>query len=181
MTNLAEMLSRGEAPSLDVLLALCPDERLVDLDDLDLRWKTPREHETWWQRAADLHMQYPGFQFASWKIEHMKYRKSRGPLPDGRLPYAGAPLSEFVGARISHAKALWSGDISVGWTQLQFPEWLQLHIDGKTWIPPLWPNSPGWSEALQVLRIACGLARFDQTITCRAPHRGGRPNEPAEL
>jgi hypothetical protein len=110
--NLAEMLSRGEAPTLDTLLALCPDEPLADLDERDLKSMTPREHAKWWKRVAELRMQYPGFQAAHWYLERMKY---------GALPNPGAPLSEFVRARDSHAKAGWSRDISCGGTQLHSP------------------------------------------------------------
>jgi hypothetical protein len=163
--HLAKMLSRGEAPSLDVLLTLCPDEPLADVDEIDRQMMTTREHAKWWTRAAELRMQYPGLQDAYWYLEYMKYGRSRGPLPDRPLPDTGAPLAEFVRARISHAKALWSRDISARWTRLQFRAWLRLHIDGKTWIPPLWPDWSGWSEALQVLRIACGYPGFDPTIT----------------
>ena len=98
----------------------------------------------------------------------MKYGRSRGPLPDRPLPDAdaGAPLTEFARARISHMKALWSRDISAGWAaQLQFRDWLRSHVNGETWIPPVWRNQPGWSEALQLLRVACGLPRFDLAIT----------------
>jgi hypothetical protein len=151
---LAAMLSRGEAPPLDMLLA--PDEPLADLDDNDRKWMTGQEHAKWWRRAAELRLQYPGFQAAHWYLEHMKF---------GNLPKPGAPLSEFVRARDSHAKGLWSRDISAGWAQLQFRDWLRSHINGETWIPPLWPNHPAWSEALLVLRIAFGLPGLDPTIT----------------
>jgi hypothetical protein len=153
---LAEMLSRGEAPTLDVCLAFCPNEPLADLDERGLRWMTPREHAKWWKRAAELRMEYPGFQAAHWCLERMKY---------GNLPNPCAQLGEFVRARDCHAKALWSSDISAGWTQLQFPDWLRWHINGETWIPPVWPDNPGWSEALQILRMACGFPGFDPTIT----------------
>lgn len=153
---LAEMLSLGQRCTIDELLELCPDEPLADLEDRDLKWVTAREHAKWWKRAAELRAQYPGFQAAHWFLEQMKY---------GNVPDPGAPLGEFVRARLSHAKALWSRDISAGGTRLQFPEWLGLHINGETWILPLWPDSPGWSEALQVLRIACGLPRMAPTDT----------------
>lgn len=173
---LAAMLARGDAPTLDAILALCPNEPLVDLDDHDLRCMTPKEYAEWRARAAELHLRYPGFQAAYWYLEYMKYGWSRGPLPNRPHPYAGAPLKELVRARISHARALWSRDIEAGWTQLQFRDWLRLHVNGETWIPPLWPDQPGWSEALQVLRIACGLPSLDPTITwkLRPPPRGTR-------
>ena len=81
----------------------------------------------------------------------------------GSLPSDGAPLSEYVRARISHAKALWSRDVSTKQTRLQFVDWLRDHIDGKTWIAPLWPYGEGWSEALQLLRLSCGLPRHPAT------------------
>lgn len=162
---LTETLSRGEAPSIDWLLALCKDEPLADVDEISRGRMTAKEHASWWRRAADLRLRFPGFQAAYWYLEYMKYRRSCGPLPDHQLPDAGAPLIEFIRARISHAKALWSRDVWNGWTQLQFRDWLRLHIDGRTWIPPLWPDAPGWSEALQVLRIACGLPRHAPTQT----------------
>lgn len=169
----AEMLLRGQRCTIDELLALCPDEPLADLDDRDLKWMTAREHAKWWKRVANLGERYPGFQSAYWKLEHMKYGHcfGRGPLPDRPLPDASAPLVEFVRARISHAKALWSRDISARWTELPFREWLMLHINGETWISPVWPDKPGWSAALQILRVACGFPAFDPTITweLRAP------------
>ena len=176
--HLAAMLSRGEAPSLDALLDLCPDEPLADVDEIDREGMTAGRHAEWWNRPLPTSAtQCPGFQDAYWYLEHMKYGRSRGPLPDRPLPYAGASLSEFVGARISHAKALWSRDVSCRWTQLQFRDWLRLHCDGETWIPPLWPDGRGWSGALQVLRIACGLPGFDPTITweLRPPPRRAPP------
>ena len=133
---LAAMLARGDAPSLDTLLALCPDEPLVDLDNHDLRFMTPVEYAEWQAGAAELRGQYPGFQTAYWYLEYMKYGWSRGPLPDRPLPDAGAPLKEFVRARTSHAKALWSRDVEAGNTQLQFRDWLRLYINGETWISP---------------------------------------------
>ena len=167
-------VARGQALTLDMLLA--PDEPLADLDDRDLKWMTRREHAEWWRHAAELRLQYPGFQSAYWKLEHMKYGHcfGRGPLPNRPLPDTArsSPLSEFVRARDSHAKALWSRDVSAGWTQSQFRDWLRLHINGETWIPPVWPNHAGWSEALQVLRIACGFPGFDPAITCvRRPEK----------
>jgi hypothetical protein len=173
---LAAMLARGDAPTLDALLALCPDEPLADVDDIDRRDMGNKGYAKWWSWAAELRLQYPGFQSAYWYLEHMKYGRSCGPLPDRPLPDAGAPLKEFLRARISHAKALWSRDIAAGWTQSQFRDWLRLHINGETWIPPLWPDTPGWSEALQVLRIAYGLPGLDPTITweLRPPPRGAR-------
>jgi hypothetical protein len=85
----------------------------------------------------------------------------------GNPPTDDAPLRDFVRARISHAKALWSRDVEGNWTSLQFSDWLRLHVDGKTWMPPLWPDLPGWSAALQVLRVACDLPRFAPTGTWR--------------
>ena len=185
--HLAEKLSRGEASSLDALLALCPDEPLADLDELDRQWMTPREHAKWWTRAAELRVQYPGFQEAYWYLEYMKYGRSRGKLPDRPLPNTGAPLADFVHARVSHGKALWSRDVSAGWTRLQFRDWLKLHIDGKIWIPPLWPEMCGWSEALHkssASRTVSRAMRPRRLGSCsrrlRAPRRKGRPDEPAE-
>jgi hypothetical protein len=117
---LAAMLARGDAPTLDALLDLCPDEPLADVDEIDREGMTAGRHAEWWSWATDLRIQYPGFQDAYWYLEYMKYGRSRGPLPDRPLPYAGAPLSEFVGARISHAKALWSRDVSCRWTSCSF-------------------------------------------------------------
>jgi hypothetical protein len=178
---LAAMLARGDAPTLDALLALCPDEPLADVDENDRQFMTPREHAEWRREAAELRLQYPGFQDAYWYLEYMKYGWSRGPLPDRPLPNTGAPLKEFARARISHAKALWSRDIAAGWTQLQFRDWLRLHVNGETWIPPLWPDTPGWSEALQALRIAYGLPSSDPTITweLRPPPRRASPRRPS--
>jgi hypothetical protein len=180
---LAVMPSRGQHPTLDALLALCPHEPLADVDEIDRERMTAKEHAKWWSCAAELRTQFPGFQSAYWKLEHMKYGHcfGRGPLPNRPLPDSArsSPLSEFVRARISHAKALWSRDILARWTQLQFRDWLRLHINGETWIPPLWPDHPGWSEALRVLRIACGRPGFDPTIAWELrepprPRKAGR-------
>ena len=170
---LAAMLLRGEAPTVEMLLALCHHEPLADLDDLALRWMTAKGHAKWWARAVATRLQYPGFQAAHWFLEYMKYGRGRGPVPDRPLPDTGAPLSGFVQARISHAKAGWSRDVSAGWTQLQFRDWFRRHISGETWLPPLWPDQPGWSEALQLLRIAYGFPRVDPAITweLRSPPR----------
>ena len=147
---LGTMLRCGRAPALDVLLALSRDEALADMDELTLH-VTPREHARWWEKACALRAKYPGFQAEHWCRERMKY---------GNLPDANAPLSEYVRARISHAKALWSRDVANKATRLQFREWLRLHVEGETWIAPLWPDPFGWREALQILRIAYGLPRF---------------------
>jgi hypothetical protein len=155
--HLAEMLSRGEAPSFDELLALSPDEPLAELEPGEsmkmgqvrgVGWvPVPR---TLTKASRALAEKYPGLQVSYRKREHMKY---------GNTPKDGAALSEYVRARISHAKALWSRDIESRKTRVQFRDWLPLHIDGKTWMEPLWADWSGWSEALQVLRIACGLPR----------------------
>ena len=71
--HLAAMLARGDAPTLDVLLTLCPDEPLADVDEIDREGMTARRHAEWWNWAADLRVQYPGFQDAYWYLEHMKY------------------------------------------------------------------------------------------------------------
>jgi hypothetical protein len=161
---LRQMLHQGRAPSLDWLLALSPDEPLAELEP-DESGKMKRVRGVGWTvvprtlRKSDwaLAEKFPGLQLSYRKLEHMKY---------GNTPPDGAPLSEFVRARISHAKALWSRDVSAGWTRLQFRDWLPLHIGGKFWMPPLWADwSGGWAEALQVLRIACGLPRFAPTET----------------
>jgi hypothetical protein len=132
--------------SLDALLRLCPDEPL----DLHLQASdaTPSEYARWCKSANALRAKFPGYQQSHWKREEMKY---------GNLPCDGAPLKEYVRARISHAKALWSRDVGGKETRLQFREWLPLNLDGKTLTPPLWPDWEGWSEALQILRVACGL------------------------
>lgn len=109
---LAGMRARGDVPTLDALLALCPDEPLADVDDIDRRDMGDRGHAKWLSWAAELRLQYPGFQAEHWCLERMKY----GSLPDRPLPNTGAPLKEFVRARISHAKALWSRDVAAGWT-----------------------------------------------------------------
>jgi hypothetical protein len=161
-----QMLRQGRSPRLDRLLALSPDEPLAELDP-DESGKMKRVRGVGWTvvprtlRKSDwtLAEKYPGLQLSYSKLEQMKY---------GDTPPDGAPLSEFVRARISHAKALWSRDVLAKHTKLQFRDWLRLHIDGQTWIDPLWPDWPGWSEALQVLRIAYGLPRFAPTKTRRA-------------
>jgi hypothetical protein len=172
--HLAEMLSRGEAPSLDELLALCPDEPLAEPEPGE-SMKMAQVRSVGWvpvprtlpKASRGLAEKYPGLQVSYRKREHMKY---------GNTPKDGAALSEYVRARISHAKALWCRDIETRMTREQFRDWLKLHVNGETWIPPLWPEMFGWSEALQVLRIACGFPRFDPTITweLRPPRRSPR-------
>jgi hypothetical protein len=160
---LLQMLHEGRAPSLDWLFALSPNEPLAELDPEESEKMKPVRGVGWTVvprtlRKSDwaLAEKFPGLQLSYRKLEHMKY---------GDTPPDGAPLSDFVRARISHAKALWSRDVLAKHTKLQFRGWLRLHIDGQIWIDPLWPDWPGWSEALQVLRIAYGLPRFAPTKT----------------
>jgi hypothetical protein len=54
--HLAVMLSQGKALSLDVVLSLCPDEPLADIDELDRQFMTPREHAEWRREAAELRL-----------------------------------------------------------------------------------------------------------------------------
>jgi hypothetical protein len=169
---LAKMLSQGRAASLDKLLALCPDEPLAELEPGEstkmgqvrgIGWTgVPRPLSKADRALAE---RYPGLQLSHRKLEHMKY---------GNPPQDGAPLSEYVRARISHAKALWSRDLSARWTKLHFRDWLRLHVNGETWIPPVWPNSSDWSQALQVLRIAYGLPRLAPTDTWKLLPPPGR-------
>jgi hypothetical protein len=162
---LAEQLRRNFAPNLDTLLALSPDEPPADVDGLTRQLMTPAEQTRWWDTVGMLSAKHRGYQASPRKREEMKY---------GNRPADDAPLSDFVRARISHAKALWSRDVECGWTDLQFPDWLRRHVNGKIWITPLWPDDPGWSQALQLLRLACGSPRFAPTGTWRLrppPHR----------
>jgi hypothetical protein len=154
-----EMLIRGLAPMLDVLFALCPDEPLGPPEG----WvvvETPEEGEVlvkrreWEIRTRYMNRLHPGYQPGYRFREKMKY---------GNRPEDDAPLAELVRARINHAKALWCGDLEAGRTKLQFPEWLPFHVDWDTQVKPLWPDDNGWSEALQLIRIACGLPRFVAT------------------
>jgi hypothetical protein len=156
--RLADQLRRNSAPPLDDLLVLSPDEPLADDCGRIRQYMTTGEHADWWKMASALRAKYSGFQVSPPKREEMKY---------GNPPTDDAPLRDFVRARISHAKALWSRDVEGNWTSLQFSDWLRLHVDGKTWMPPLWPDLPGWSAALQVLRVACDLPRFAPTGTWR--------------
>jgi len=103
--HLAAMLSRGEAPTLDALLALCPNEPLADVDEIDRQMMTVKEHAKWSARATELHAQYPGYQEAYWYREHMKYGHcfGRGPLPDRPLPNSARQGRHHFG------KASWFG------------------------------------------------------------------------
>jgi hypothetical protein len=154
-----EMLLRGLVPVLDVLLALCPDlplgppEGLAMVQAPDHGW-VPGERRRWTKKVVGLNAKYPGYQPGHRVREHMKY---------GNRPEDDAPLADLVRARISHAKAAWCGDLEAGRTKLQFRDWLPLHLDYQTLVKPVWPDDKGWSEALQLLRLACGLPRFVPT------------------
>lgn len=154
----ALMLAQGRAPKTEALLALSPNEPLADIEFSSL--VTPRERAKIQREADALAARFPGYQADYRKRENMKY---------GVKPPSGAPLTEYVRARISHSKAIWSRAIGAGWTRLQFSDWLALEIDWQTETPPLWPDSPGWSEALELLRLAYGMQRQPPTTLKPSP------------
>jgi hypothetical protein len=154
------MMVKNNRYVLAKLLALCPAEPLVAPKIQCL----PEERETilpkMMREIYDLAARFPGYQADYRKREEMKY---------GMLPRDGAPLKEYVRAGLSHAWAIWSRAVENGWTRLQFRDWLALHIDWQTDIPPLWPDQPGWREALELLRLAYGLPGTPPTTLNPSP------------
>jgi hypothetical protein len=157
----AHMLREGRAPPLDDLLALAPPEPLGPPEDGAAQWPA---------RVLRTRAQFPGYQPGYWYREALKYGDARSPLAKAEhaMPAAGAPLSEFVKKRLQHARALWSAEVGARKTLKQFVDWLRDHVDGKTLVAPLWPDNPGWAEALQILRLSFGLPRFPATKPRRA-------------
>lgn len=170
---LAEMLPRGEAPTLDALLALSPDEPLLaveyykdTLPDRDGLIKTTRGTYLivpceWPKRQLELRKRYPGLQLDYCFREARKYNS----------PY-DEPLSGWVRELLTTAKMHWSREVAahangargINCTNLQFRDWLPGYMDKDG-------GWPGFGEsARQIVRIACGLPRFAPT----KPGRAGR-------
>lgn len=160
---LEEMLRAGRAPTLAKLLALAPPWPVGEPGEV-MRLNGRRQLITvqrteWPKEIRTLLAKFSGLQPDKQTREEMKYRQT---------PPAGAPLSEFVRVTIDRARAWWSRDVISRDTHLQFDVWLRDHIAGNIpGVRPLWTGSPGWSEAYQLLRLACGLSRI-------APTRGAR-------
>jgi hypothetical protein len=187
---LEEMLSRGKAPSLDVLLALSPDEPLLavkgyepplpsgeskpSLPDRESLVETNRGvyiivHHKWTKRELELRRRFPGLQLDYHFREARKYH----------APW-GEPLSGWVRELLTTAKMHWSRSVlayaiytkgyakrtgpTVQATNLQFRDWLPGYMDHESWYEGL------WGKAGQIVRIACGLSRFAPT----KPQRTGR-------
>ena len=154
--RLADQLRRNSAPPLDDLLVLSPDEPLADDCGRIRQYMTTGEHADWWKMASALRAKYSGFQVSPPKREEMKY---------GNPPTDDAPLRDFVRARISHAKALWSRDVEGNWTSLQFSDWLRLHCKSCA------------------LRVTCPALRRRELGDCalrRVYHCGGPCDERAD-
>jgi hypothetical protein len=149
------MLRNGKAPPLDELLELMPDEPLAPPHDVkDTGWLECEDayREDWLREARELHAKYPGYQDSYWKREEMRW---------SNYPTDGSPLIEFVRALIGYLKADWCDYILNKDTCLQFRQWLPGHLDPNSfWLQR---KTAGWPEALQILRIACGLPRFAPT------------------
>lgn len=154
--QLAKMLRQSKGPPIEELLNSCPDQPLgppegrIMVQKRGVGWIEGKRQKHRKSTLA-LRKRYPGYQSGYKVREEMKY---------GNMPNEGDPLREYVRARISHAKALWSRDLDTRETRLQFVDWLRDHVNGKTWIAPLWPFEPGFYEALQIIRLAYGLSRY---------------------
>jgi len=146
------LLHEDKAPPLDMLLELVPEEPLAQLEESDRKLMTDAEYRHWVNDAIATRAKFSRYQTTHWKREDMKY---------GNLPREGDPLIDFVRARITHATAKWCNELDCGDTKLQFKEWLPSHLDPNPLL--LQWEWGGWSKALQILRIACGLPRFAPT------------------
>jgi hypothetical protein len=157
----AAMLAARRSPTLDTLLQLATPEPLGPPEgEICTPSGLVKIRERWPKSVLVLTKKYPGYQPGYRKCEELKY---------GKNPGVGAPLSEFVAARLRHGLALWSRAIGANWTKLQFTDWLALHVDWQTETPPLWPDDPGWREALELLRLAYGLPRLPPTTLNPSP------------
>ena len=153
---LGAALRSGKKPTLKALLALAPPGPLMPPSR---RWvmcgrKLVLATE-WTQRILKLCAQYPSLQPDYAAREHMK----EGVYKD--CPEPGALANGFIKAVINHARAWWSREVLEGRTQDQFEAWLRQFVAGKIEnCQPMWGGDPGWDEAYQLLRCACGLPRF---------------------
>jgi hypothetical protein len=150
------MLREGRTPTLDVLLALAPDEPLGPPEGFIYRQKRGSgwvlsERQCWSKAVHAFRDKFPGYQPGYRFREEMKF---------GRAPLSDAPLSAWVATLITHAKAKWSGVVEAKRTRLQFRDWLPEYLDHDMLC---WRGGPGLDEANQILRIACGLPRFRRT------------------
>ena len=156
----SQLLRAGRAPSIGALLALSPDEPLAEFEP-DESQKLGQVRGIGWtlvprkitKAGRKLAERFPGLQLSYRKRERMKY---------GSLPSDGAPSSEYVRARISHAKALWSRDVSTKQTRLQFVDWLRDHIDGKRGLRRFGPMVKGGPRRCNFWP-SCGLPRHPAT------------------
>jgi hypothetical protein len=176
------MLRNGKAPSLDMLLALVPDEPLLVAEPYESLTAGTGEvivtrcgdykivHRQWRKSDLALRKRSPGLQLDYHFREARKYNS----------PY-GEPLSGWVRELLNTAKMHWSRAVEAygnGWakymglcvdcTNLQFRDWLPGYMDQSSWYAGFGGKTERWDEAGQIVRIACGLARF-------APTRRAKP------
>jgi hypothetical protein len=169
------MLSRGEAPALDMLLLLSRDEPLSAAEPYEpsipnieglietSRGKYALVPTNWTSSELSLSQKHPGLQLDYCFREARKYNS----------PY-GEPLSGWVRELLTTAKMHWSRAVEAyhnGWakhwglcsdcTNLQFGDWLPDYMnEGQH--PAFQGGRERWGEAGQIVRIACGLPRFAQ-------------------
>jgi hypothetical protein len=171
---LAAMLPRGEAPTLDVLFALSPDEPLKALKPCEGAAPVGSQvieagHGTyivvphkWTNRQLELRRRYPGLQLDYWYREARKYRLS----PE--RPLSGRVSTLLDTAKMHHSRAVEAYDngwakctgLSIHCTNLQFRDWLPGYIEHRDWRAAFGGE---WEEAAQIVRLACGLSRFAPT------------------
>jgi hypothetical protein len=180
---LGEMLLRGDAPTLDMVLTLSPDEPLTALRPyegvppagaqvIETRLGTfimvPHE---WTTRQRKLKERCRGLQLDYWAREARKYFE----------PY-GETLSGWVRellntAKMHHSLAVvtyYNGypkniGLTTYCTNLQFRDWLPGYLEEVGWYVGA-RREVRWDEAGQIARIACGLPRFAPT----KPRKAGR-------
>jgi len=179
---LAEMLSRGKAPTLDRLLALSPDEPLLAAEPYEpsisgIGGLIETNSDTyiivqasWTNSDLELRKRYPGLQLDYHFREARKYYS----------PY-GESLSGWVRELLNTTKMHWSRAVQsyangnakhrglcLECTNLQFREWLPGYMDQSDWYVGFGGETEKWDEAGQIVRIACGLPRFAPTKARRA-------------
>lgn len=139
---------RDERPILpEVLLKLAPPEPLVEPDRSQLRHLTDAEFRDELTEDKALRQKFPGYQSDCHFREHMKY---------GRRPPEDAPSREQVRQVLYHAMAKWSVEVQFGRTNKQFIDWIPIYLESDL----CW-RIDQLAEALQILRLAYGLPRFD--------------------
>ncbi|MDQ6701683.1 MAG: hypothetical protein M3Z96_00500 [Pseudomonadota bacterium] len=175
------MLRNGKAPSLDMLLALVPDEPLLVAEPYEsftpgtgevivtMRGDYKIVHWKWRKSDLALRERFPGLQLDYHFREARKYN----------LPY-GEPLSVWVSELLTTAKMHWSRAVQAyanGWaksmglgihcTNLQFRDWLPGYMKDVNWFEGGSRPDDRGDEAAQLIRIACGLPRFAPTRRVR--------------